>query len=189
MMENGFPARLWEDRWRILAWLLPAVLLVIFADRACLPLAARLRSVNAQMESLRENTYVPAWLDSTREALLSDVEALKAFKASREAALNRDSSVQSSVDGIRRLAQAAGMEVVKTTPILAKADSLKLLKVRIDGYSPYSGLVALFAELKKNHPDMFTEEMLIRHGGERAAGRLEAQLTIYVYDRRREPAL
>jgi Type II secretion system (T2SS), protein M subtype b len=188
MMQNGFSARLWEDRWRIFAWVLPAVLLVVFADRAGLPLAARLRSVNAQLESLRENTYVPAWLDSTREALRADVDALKAFQVSREGALNRDSSAQTTVDGIRRLAQAAGMEVVKTTPILARADSLQLLKVRIDGFSRYPGLVALFASLKNNHPDMFTEELLLRQGGERADGRLEAQLTIYVYDRPRDMA-
>ncbi len=187
-MGNGLPAGIWEDRWRILGWVLPAVLLVGFADRVALPLATRLRDADTQLELLRENTYVPAWLDSTRASLRAEVEALKTFQASREGALNRDSNVQTTVDGIRRLAQGAGMEVVKTTPILAKADSLRLLKIRIEGFSRYPGLMGLFGALKKNHPDLFPEEMLIRQGGDRADGRLEAQLTINVYDRRKDPA-
>ncbi|MDB5049721.1 MAG: hypothetical protein JWO30_2792 [Fibrobacteres bacterium] len=185
-MENGLPARIWEDRWRILAWVLPAFLLVAFADQVALPLAVRLRDVHSQLATLRENTYVPAWLDSTREALAKDVDALEAFKASREGALNRDSSIQATVDRIRRLAQSSGMEVIKTTPILGKADSLRLLKVRIEGLTRYPGLVELFKVLRRSHPDLFPEEMLVRQGGERADGRLEGQLVIHVYDRRKE---
>jgi hypothetical protein len=165
---------------------LPAFLLAAFADRAALPLAVRLRDVHNQLTTLRENTYEPAWLDSTREALAKDVAALEAFKISREGALNRDSSIQATVDRIRRLAQSSGMEVIKTTPILGKADSLRLLKVRIEGLARYPGLVDLFKVLRKSNPDLFPEEMLIRQGGERADGRLEGQLVIHVYDRRKE---
>jgi hypothetical protein len=185
-MENGLPARIWEDRWRILAWVLPAFLLAAFADQVGLPLAVRLRDAQTRLVTLRENTYEPAWLDSTRDALRKDVEALEAFRSSREGALNRDSSIQATVDRIRRLAQNSGMEVVKTTPILAKADSLRLLKVRIEGFSRYTGLVDLFTVLRRSHPDLFPEEMLIRQGGDRANGRLEGQLVIHVYDRRKE---
>jgi hypothetical protein len=78
------------------------------------------------------------------------------------------------------------MEVVKTTPILAKADSLRLLKVRIEGFTRYQGFLDLFAALRKTHPDLFLEEMLIRQGGDRANGRLEGQLVIHAYDRRRD---
>ncbi|HKP97692.1 MAG TPA: hypothetical protein VJ385_18265 [Fibrobacteria bacterium] len=187
-MEHGLPTRIWEDRWRILAWVLPACLLVLFADRVALPLAVRLRDSRSQLASLRENTYEPAWLDSTRDALRKDVEALRAFQVSREGALNRDSSIQATVDRVRRLAQGSGMEVVKTTPILAKADSLRLLKVRIEGFSRYAGLMELFRVLKDGHPDLFPEEMLIRQGGDRADGRLEGQLVIHVYDRRKDGA-
>lgn len=183
-MQNGFALRIWEDRWRILAWVVPACLLVVFADKAALPLAVKLRDAHSQLAALRENTYEPAWLDSTKRDLQKDVDALKAFRDSREGALNRDSSVQATVDRVRRLAQANGVEVVKTTPILARADSLRLLKVRIDGFSRYPALVALFKSLRKDHPDLFPEEMLIRQGGERTDGRLESQLVIHVYDRR-----
>ncbi|MDB5105830.1 MAG: hypothetical protein JWP91_3519 [Fibrobacteres bacterium] len=183
-MENGFSARLWEDRFRIAAWVVPAVLLVVFAHQALLPLASRLRDVQSQLSVLRENTYEPKWLDSTRTALREDVEALTAFRESREGALNRDSNVQATVDRIRKLAQSSGFEVVKTTPILAKADSLRLLKVRIEGFSRYAGLLEFFTVLKRDHPDLFPEEMLIRQGGERAAGRLEGQVVVHVYDRR-----
>lgn len=184
-MDAGFAARLWEDRWRILAWILPAALIAVFADRAVLPMAGRLRDAHAQLAMLRENTYEAAWLDSTRDALSSEVRALREFRDSREGALNRDSSTQATVDRIRRLAQASGMEVVKTTPILAREDSLRLLKVKIEGYSHYPGLLALFRDLREGHPDLFPEEMILRQGGDRSSGRLEGQLVIHAYYRGR----
>jgi hypothetical protein len=113
------------------------------------------------------------------------VEALKAFKRAREGALNRDNSVQATVDRVRALAQASGIEVIKTTPILGKADSLGLLKVRIEGFARYGGLIEFFARTRKGNPDLFPEEMVIRQGGERAAGRLDAILVIHAYERRR----
>jgi hypothetical protein len=183
-MDAGLASRIGQDRWRIAAWVVPALLLVAFAHQAVLPLAARLRDAREQLRVLRENTYEPAWLDSTKGALRGDVEALAAFQASRESALNRDSSVQATIDRIRGLAQKSGIEVIKTTPILAKADSLSLLKVRIEGFSRYSGLLGFFATLKTGHPDLFPEEMLIRQGGERANGRLEGHMVLHVYDRR-----
>ncbi len=185
MMEQGLASRIWEDRFRIAAWILPAVLAVVFAHQILLPMAARLRDARSQLAALRENTYEPAWLDSTRSSLQDQVDALTAFRASRESALNRDASVQATVDRIRGLAQKSGFEVVKTTPILAKSDSLRLLKVRIEGFSRYSGLVDFFATLNKEHPDLYPEEMLVRQGGERAGGRLEGQLVLHVYDRRK----
>lgn len=183
-MGNGLAARLWEDRWRILAWVMPALLLAAVADRALLPLAANLRDARAQLAMLRENRYEPAWLDSTRSALESDVELLKAFKSAREGALNRDGSVQATVDRVRGLAQASGIEVIKTTPIVGKADSLGLLKVRIEGFARYGGLLDFFGSVGKSNPDLFPEEMTIRQGGERSGGRLEAVLVIHVYERR-----
>ena len=45
------------------------------------------------------------------------------------------------------------MEVVKTTPVLGKADSLGLLKVRIEGNAHYGSLSRLFALMKAGHPD------------------------------------
>ena len=184
-MENGLSARLWEDRSRIAARVLHAALLVVFAHQALLPLASGLRNARNQLAVLRENTYEPVWLDSTRGSSQKDVEMLTAFQQSREGALNRDSSVQATVDRIRRLAQSSGFEVVKTTPILAKSDSLRLLKVRIEGFSRYGGLLDFFTRLKKENPDLFPEEMLIRQGGERAEGRLEGQIVFHVYDRRK----
>lgn len=182
-METGSASLLWEDRWRIGAWILPALMAVVFAHQVALPLTARLSDTNANLETLRENTYEPAWLDSTRAVLVRDVESLRVFRASREASLNRDSSVQATVDRIRGLAQNAGIEVVKTTPVLAKADSLRLLKVRIEGFSRYAGLRAFFDILKTGHPDLYLEEMLVRQGGERARGRLEGHLTVHVYEK------
>jgi hypothetical protein len=184
-MENGIAARLWEDRFRIAAWVFPALLLTVFAHQALLPLATKLRDARGQLAMLRENTYEPAWLDSTRSALRQDVAALTDFQVSREGALNRDASVQSTIDRIRRLAQASGFEVVKTTPSLAKADSLRLLKIRIEGFSHYPGLLDLFTRLHREHPDLYPEEMMIRQGGERAAGRLEGHLVLHAYDRRK----
>jgi hypothetical protein len=183
-MENGLSARLWEDRFRIASWVLPALLLVVFAHQALLPLATRLRDARSRLAVLRENIYEPAWLDSTRAALQKDVEALSAFRASREGALNRDANVQATVDRIRGLAQQSGIEVVKTTPVLAKADSLRMLKIRIEGFTRYGGLLDFFTRLKVEHGDLFPEELLIRQGGERAGGRLEAHLVLHVYDRR-----
>lgn len=184
-MENNLSARLWEDRFRIVAWVLPALLLVLFAHQALLPLATRLRDVRSQLAQLRENTYEPAWLDSTHAALQKDVAALTAFQGSRESALNRDANVQATIDRIRRLAQSSGFEVVKTTPVVAKADSLRLLKVRIEGFAHYPGLLDFFIRLKKDHPDLFPEEMLIRLGGDRADGRLEGHLVLNIFDRRK----
>lgn len=184
-MEKGIAARLWEDRFRIAAWVMPALLLVLFAHQALLPLATKLRDARAQLAVLRENTYEPAWLDSTRSALRQDVAALTGFQASRERALNRDGSVQSTIDRIRSLAQASGFEVVKTTPALARADSLRLLKIRIEGFSRYPGLLDLFTRLHREHPDLYPEEMVIRQGGDRAEGRLEGHLVIHAYDRRK----
>jgi hypothetical protein len=185
MMGASKSTPLWEDRWRIAAWVLPALLILAVARLSILPLAERLRDSRAQVAVLRENRYVPAWLDSTKAALSRDVEALSAFKKARENSLNRDSNVQATVDRIRGLAQSAGMEVVKTTPVLAKADSLGLLKVRIEGNARYESLNRFFALVKSNHPDLFPEEMVVRQGGERYPGRLEAALTVYVYDRRK----
>jgi hypothetical protein len=184
-MGSRILTRLWEDRWRIAAWILPALLILAVARLSLLPLAERLRDSRAQVALLRENRYVPAWLDSTKAALSRDVEALTGFKKARENALNRDSNVQATVDRIRGLAQGAGMEVVKTTPVLGKADSLGLLKVRIEGNARYESLSRLFALIKANHPDLFPEEMVLRQAGERSPGRLEAALTVYVYDRRK----
>jgi hypothetical protein len=183
-MANLTAARLWEDRWRIGAWILPAALLAVFANQALLPLAKRLGSVRAQVAGLRENRYEPAWLDSTRASLAKDVDALAAFKSARESALNRDSSVQATVDRIRGLAQTSGIEVVKTTPILGRADSLRVLKVRIEGFSRYPSVMDFFAKLKRHHEDIFPEEMVIRQGGDRSNGRLEATLVLMVFDRR-----
>ncbi|MEO6096153.1 MAG: hypothetical protein ABIW76_10810 [Fibrobacteria bacterium] len=184
-MENGIAARLWDDRFRIAAWVLPALLLTVFAHQALLPLATKFRDARAQLAALRENTYEPAWLDSTRTALKRDVASLTEFQVSRERALNRDANIQSTIDRIRRIAQASGFEVVKTTPMLAKADSLRLLKIRIEGFSRYTGLLELFTRLHLDHPDLYPEEMVIRQGGERAEGRLEGHLVIYTYDRRK----
>jgi hypothetical protein len=184
-MKQGPASRVWEDRFRIAAWVMPAVLVVVFAHQLLLPMAARLRDSRSQLVALRENTYEPAWLDSTRSSLKADVEALTAFRASRESALNGSASVQATVDRIRGLAQKSGFEVVKTTPVLAKSDSLRLLKVRIEGFSRYPGLLDFFATLKREHADLFPEELLIRQGGERSGGRLEGHLVLHVYDRRK----
>jgi hypothetical protein len=183
-MGNGLAGRLWEDRWRIAAWILPAALIVAVARQSLLPLAERLRDARGQIAALRENRYEAAWLDSTKTALGREVDALAAFKKAREGALNRDSSVQATVDRVRGLAQAAGIEVVKTVPILGKADSLGLVKVRIEGFARYESLLRFFALARAKHPDLFTEEMVVRQGGERSAGRLDAALTLYAYDRR-----
>ena len=185
MMEQRPVSRIWEDRFRIAAWIMPAILVVVFAHQIILPMATRLRDARSQLASLRENTYEPAWLDSTRAALKDEVDALTAFRASREGALNGDASVQTTVDRIRGLAQKSGFEVVKTTPILAKSDSLRLLKVRIEGFSRYPGLLDFFSTLKREHGDLFPEEMLVRQGGERAGGRLEGHVVLHVYDRRK----
>jgi hypothetical protein len=185
MMGNAWGARLWEDRWRILAWILPAILIVAVGQRSLLPLAGRLRDARGQIATLRENRYEPAWLDSTRAALQNDVSVLTAFKNAREGALSNDSSVQATVDRVRALAQSSGIEVLKTTPILSKADSLGLLKVRIEGSARYPALLRFFTRARAEHPDLFPEEMTVRQGGERSEGRLDAVLNVYVYDRRK----
>jgi hypothetical protein len=185
-MGEGILAKVWEDRWRLGTCLLPALMIVAFAHFAVLPMARHLRDLNGQLALLRQNTYTTAWLDSTQKALSQQVGSLTAFRASRESALNTDSSIQGTVDRIRGLAQKSGIEVTKTTPILGRAEPLRLLRVKIEGYSPYSGLMNLFDTLRTNHPDLFLEEMLIRQGGERADGRLESQLILNVYDRKLE---
>lgn len=185
MMGNAWLAGLWEDRWRVAAWILPALMVVAVARQSLLPLAERLRDVRGQIAVLRENRYEPAWLDSAKGALKGDVDALAAFRQAREAALNRDSTVQATVDRVRSLAQSAGIEVVKTTPILAKADSLGLLKVRIEGFARYQSLLRFFSLARSGQYDLFPEDMLVRQGGERSAGRLDAALTVYVYSRRK----
>jgi hypothetical protein len=183
-MANAWAARLWEDRWRISAWIVPSLLIVAVIQRSLLPLAERLRDARGQIAVLRENRYETAWLDSTRTALERDVSALAGFKKARESALNRDSSVQATVDRVRALAQSSGIEVVKTTPILSKADSLGLLKVRIEGFARYPALLKFFSRARAENPDLFPEEMILRQGHERSEGQLDAVLNVYVYDRR-----
>ncbi len=184
-MDSSWSSRVWEDRWRIAAWILPALLIVGVVRQSLLPLAERLRDARGQIAALRENRYEAAWLDSTRKALQGDVSALSGFKAAREGALNRDSSVQATVDRVRALAQTSGIEVVKTTPILTKADSLGLLKVRIEGFARYPALLRFFSRIRAEQPDLFPEEMNLRQGGERSEGRLDAVLNVYVYNRRK----
>lgn len=183
MAEGPFKA-LWEERWRIAAYIVPAILIVFFANRAVLPLATRLRDVSGQLEAMRENTYESSWLDSTQSALKREVGVLKAFKTQREQALTTDGSIQITVDRIRSLAQKAGIEITKTTPILSRAEPLRLLKVRMEGYTHYAGLLQFFDTLKSDHPDLFLEEMSVRLGGERADGKLESHLILNVYDRK-----
>ena len=183
MGEERF-MRMWEDRWRIAACLVPAFLIVFFANRAVLPLAAKLRDVSSQLELMRENTYESTWLDSTQTALKGEVDLLRGFKNQREQALTTDGSIQITVDRIRGLAQKSGIEVTKTTPILSRAEPLRLLKVRMEGYTHYSGLLQFFDNLKSGHPNLFLEEMTVRLGGERADGKLESHLILNVYDRK-----
>lgn len=182
-MDGALASVVRDERWRLAAWLGPVVLAVVFAHQVLLPLAARHAEARARLADLKENTYEAAWLDSTQAALRADVEDLKAFQASRRAALAADSSVQAAVDRIRGLAQASGIEVIKTTPAVARADSLGLLKVRLEGYARYGGLTRFFATLRGSHPDLYVEEMLVRQGGERAAGRLETALVVHAYSR------
>jgi hypothetical protein len=165
-MEAKILSKLWEDRWRAATCLLPSLLLVLFANRAVVPLIMEWTNLKQQVSVLHENTYETKWLDSTQQALEKEVDLLKGFMLSREAALTQDSSVQTTVDRIRGLAQISGMEVTKTTPIISRAEPLRLLKIKIEGYTPYSGLYDLVSNLKKSHSDIFLEEMLIRLGGE-----------------------
>lgn len=179
--ESHVGAVLAREKWRLASWVIPALLAVAFAHQILLPLAGRLAEARGRLASLRENTYVPAWLDSTQASLAAERDLLKAFHASRRASLTTDSSVQGTVDRIRALAQRSGIEVIKTTPVLASADSLGLLKVKVEGYARFSGLLDYFAVLRGGHPDLFLEEMLLRQGGERSAGRLEASLILHTY--------
>lgn len=181
MMEGGMAGLIWRERWRLGAWVVPAVMAVFFAHHVLLPLAGRLGEARAGLSALKENTYESSWLDSTQAALREEAMLLKAFHASRRAALASDSSVQAAVDRIRALAQGSGIEVIKTTPIISRVDSLALLKVRVEGYARYSGLLDLFSVLRKDHPDLYLDEMLIRQGGERAGGRLETLLELHAY--------
>lgn len=181
-------AFLWRDRWRVAAWVGPALLAAVFAHQALLPLAARLTESRAALATLRENTYEAGWLDSTRAALTAETALLRTFHASRRASLASDSSVQAATDRIRALAQGSGIEVIKTTPVLARSDSLRVLKVKVEGYSRFPDLLAFFRALRSGHPDLFLEEMLIRQGGERSGNRLEASLILHTYSEgRRTP--
>jgi hypothetical protein len=144
-------------------------------------MAARQQEAAKRLSLLRENIYEEAWLDSTQAALRSDVDQLREFHRSRRAALARDSSVQSAIDRIRGLAQKSGIEVIKTTPTLGRADSLGLLKVRLEGFARHKGLLDFFVELRASHPDLYLEEMLIRQGGDRSGGRLESVLVLHSY--------
>ena len=157
----------------------------VFAHQVLLPMAARLAEAKVKLAALKENTYESSWLDSTQGALREETGLLQAFHDSRRAALASDSSVQAAVDRIRALAQQNGVEVIKTTPIIGREDSLGLLKVRIEGYARFGGLMDLFSVLRKNHPDLYLEDMLLRQGGERAGGRLEAVLELHAYSENR----
>lgn len=182
-MDSGPMSAFRRDRWRLAAWAGPAALLVVFAHQALLPLAERLAESRSKLAALRENTYEASWLDSTHAALKAETDLLAAFQASRKAALSSDSSVQAAVDRIRALAQGSGIEVIKTTPALARADSLGVLKVRLEGFARFPGLQRFFATLRRGHPDLYVEEMLIRQGGERSGGRLEGVLVVHTYTR------
>lgn len=186
MDSSGSGAIIAQERWRLASWIGVAALAMAFAHYAILPLAARLTEARAELSALRVNTYEKSWLDSTQSALTTEVDLLKEFHAARKGALSADSSVQAAVDRIRALAQKAGIEVIKTTPVLAKSDSLHLLKVKLEGYARFPGLMDFFTTLRGGHPDLFLEEMLIRQGGERSAGRLEATLVLHTYSEKRE---
>ncbi len=183
MQETG-GYRIWEDRWRIAAWLIPCIILTSFANFVVLPLAEHLTRTKAKITELQENIYEAAWFDSTQRSLESEVKLLKDFKASRESALTADSSIQTSIDKVRSLAQHAGIEITKTTPILSRAESLRLLKLQVEGYTRYTDLLEFFDALQLHHPDIFLEEMLLRKNGERVDSRLEAHLVLYEYDRK-----
>lgn len=180
-MGETLLSKIWEDRWRIATKVIPALLIALFAVKGVLPLAHYLHRIADQGAVLRENTYENAWLDSTKKALGAEVEILRAFQSSRESSLTSDSNIQTTIDRIRGLAQATGVEVTKTTPILSRAEPLTMLKVKIEAYTQYSGLMQFFDTLQVRHPNLFLEEMLIRQGGERANGRLETQLILNVY--------
>lgn len=184
--SGGLGTLIARERWRLASWIGAASLAVLFAHQGILPLAERLSEARSELALLKENTYEASWLDSTQAALREEVELLKAFHASRRASLSSDSSVQSAVDRIRALAQASGIEVIKTTPVLAHADSLGVLKVKVEGYSRYPGLMDFFSVLRRGHPDLFLDGMLIRQGGERAGGRLETLLVLKTYSEDRE---
>ena len=57
------------------------------------------------------------------------------------------------------------------------------------GVAPDASLAQIGAAYRRlvraNHPDLFPEEMVVRQGGEHSAGRLDAALTVYVYDLRK----
>ena len=183
-MGETLLSKIWEDRWRIAAKVVPALLVAVFAVKGVLPLAQYLHGISEQGAVLRENTYESAWLDSTKKTLGTEVAILRSFESSRQSALTLDSNIQTTIDRIRGLAQAAGVEVAKTTPILSRAEPLTMLKVKIEGFTQYSGLMHFFATLQVGHSDLFLEEMMIRQGGERANGRLESQLILNVYSRK-----
>jgi hypothetical protein len=183
-MEEGMLFRLWEDRWRLLTWLLPSIILMVFANLAVIPLISHLKTLKGKVVELRENTYEAAWFDSTQRDLRTDVNLLKKFQSAREAALTSDSNIQMSIDRIRGLAKRTGIELTKTTPVLSRVESLRLLKVQVEGYARYVDLIEFCDTLRVHHPDIFLEELLLRQGRERADGRLETHLVLYEYDRK-----
>ncbi len=134
---------------------------------------------------LKQNTYETAWLDSTQASLNAQVAALREFKASRNSALSPDSGLQSTIDRVRGLAQQCGIEIIKTTPVLTRVDSLRLVKVRLEGLTKYPGLMAFFESLHSKHPDLFIDEISVKQGGERGDGRLETHLSVGLYQKRR----
>lgn len=186
MTEGGLGTAFWKARWSFACWAGPALLLAAFAHQVILPLAARQKEAGDRLAVLRENIYEEAWLDSTQAALRADVELLRDFHRSRRDALARDSSVQAAIDRIRGLAQKSGIEVIKTTPAVGRADSLGLLKVRLEGFTRHKSLLDFFVELRDSHPDLYLEEMLIRQGGDRSGGRLESVLVLHSYSLRQE---
>lgn len=183
-MQEAWLYRIWENRWRIAAWLVPCIILTGFANLVVIPLAEHHMATKVKITELQQNIYEAAWFDSTQRSLEGDVKLLKDFKAARESALTLDSSIQTSIDRIRSLAQHTGMEITKTTPILSRAESLRMLKVQVEGYARYTDLVEFFNTLRLHHPDIFLEEMLLRQNGERADSRLETHLVLYEFDRK-----
>ncbi len=181
-MREDWLSKVWASRWRLASYLLPSLILVIFAHKAILPFLTNFREIRSQVTLLSENKYEAGWLDSTENVLRSEVKKLKDFQTNRESALSHEENVQINVDRIRSLAQKSGIEVIKTTPILSRAEPLSLIKVKIEGFTLFSGLLDFFDTLQLSHPDLFLEEMLIRQGADRAKGRLESNLILNIYN-------
>ena len=183
MQQNGFEL-IWKERWKITSILFPTLALILFAHFALLPLANKVHQIKREKFLLKENIYTPVWLDSMELGLKKEFEILQSFQTQRTDALSKDSSVQITVDRIRSLAQSVGIEITKTTPTLIRAEPLREIKVKLEGYTRYPNLLQLFDTLKINHPDLFLEEMTLRSNNENGSGKLEAHLLINVYDRK-----